>query len=90
MDRRSQMLEYVIERERVDVNELSERYGVSQVTVRKDLDQLERNGLVRREHGYAVAIAPDDLRSRLAFHYEAKRRIAAAAAELVPHGATVM
>lgn len=90
MDRRSKMLEYVIEQERVDVSELSERFGVSQVTVRKDLDHLERNGLVRRQHGYAVAIAPDDLRSRLAFHYDAKRRIAAAAADLVPHGATVM
>lgn len=90
MDRRSQMLEYVIEQERVDVSELAERFGVSQVTVRKDLDHLERNGLVRRQHGYAVAIAPDNLRSRLAFHYETKRRIAAAAADLVPHGATVM
>ncbi len=89
-DRRSQMLEYVIEQERVDVSELSERFGVSQVTVRKDLDHLERNGLVRRQHGYAVAIAPDNLRSRLAFHYETKRRIAEAAADLVPHGATVM
>jgi DeoR/GlpR family transcriptional regulator of sugar metabolism len=89
-DRRSQILEYVIERERVDVHELSERFGVSQVTVRKDLDHLEQNGLVRRQHGYALAVAPDNLRSRLAFHYDTKRRIAAAAADLVPHGATVM
>ena len=89
-DRRSKILEYVIDRERVDVNELSERFGVSQVTVRKDLDHLERNGLVTRQHGYALAIAPDNLRSRLAVHYEIKRRIAAAAADLVPNGATVM
>jgi len=89
-DRRSRILEYVIEKERVDVNELSERFGVSQVTVRKDLDHLERNGLVTRQHGYAVAIAPDNLRSRLAFHHEVKRRIAARAAELVPSGSTVM
>ena len=89
-DRRSKILEYVIDHERVDVNELSERFGVSQVTVRKDLDHLERNGLVTREHGYAVAIAPDNLRSRLAFHHDVKRRIAAAAADLVPNGATVM
>ena len=89
-DRRSKILEYVIDQERVDVNELSEMFGVSQVTVRKDLDHLERNGLVTREHGYAVAIAPDNLRSRLAFHYDTKRRIAAAAAELVPNGSTVM
>ncbi len=89
-DRRSKILEYVISRERVDVNGLAEEFGVSQVTVRKDLDHLERNGLVTREHGYAVAIAPDNLRSRLAFHHDIKRRIAAVAADLVPNGATVM
>ncbi len=89
-DRRSKILEHVIANERVDVNVLAEMFGVSQVTVRKDLDHLERSGLIVREHGYAVAIAPDNLRSRLAFHHEIKRRIAAAAAELVPNGSTVM
>lgn len=90
VDRRSRILEYVIENERVDVNELAGMFAVSQVTVRKDLDQLEQRGLIRRQHGYAVAIAPDDLRSRLAFHYDLKRRIAAAAAGLVANGSTVM
>lgn len=89
-DRRSKILEYVIENERVDVSELAGMCAVSQVTVRKDLDQLERKGLIHRQHGYAVAIAPDNLLSRLAFHYELKRRIAAAAADLVPNGSTVM
>ena len=68
----------------------SARAAFSQVTVRKDLDHLERNGFVTREHGYAVAIAPDNLRSRLAFHHDIKRRIAATAADLVPNGSTVM
>ena len=27
---------------------------VSQVTTRKDLDQLEQKGLIKREHGYAA------------------------------------
>jgi DeoR/GlpR family transcriptional regulator of sugar metabolism len=89
-DRRSKILEYVIDSERVDVNELAGMFDVSQVTVRKDLDQLEQKGLIRRQHGYAVAIAPDNLLSRLALHYELKRRIAAAAAEEVPNGSTVM
>lgn len=89
-DRRSKILEHVIENERVEVSGLAGLFGVSQVTVRKDLDELEGRGLVRREHGYAVAIAPDNLRSRLAVHYDLKVRIAAAAAELVPNGGTVM
>lgn len=89
-ERRSKILEHVIDNQRVDVSELAGMFGVSQVTVRKDLVELEREGLIRRQHGYAVAIAPDNLRSRLAVHYDLKRRIAAAAVELVPNGATVM
>ena len=89
-DRRSKILEHVIENERVEVSGLAGLFGVSQVTVRKDLDELEGRGLVRREHGYAVAIAPDNLRSRLAVHHAVKLRIAAAAAELVGDGSTVM
>lgn len=90
MDRRSRILEHVIAHERVDVNDLAAHFGVSQVTVRKDLDNLADRGLVRRQHGYAEAIAPDNLLSRLAVHYDLKRRIAAAAVDLVPNGATVM
>lgn len=90
MDRRSKVLELVSESGRVEVRGLSERFGVSQVTIRKDLDVLERQGLIRREHGFAVAIAPDNLLSRLAINHDVKRQIAQAAAELVPHGATVM
>ena len=89
-DRRSKILEYVIDNERVDVSELAGMFAVSQVTVRKDLDGLEKKGLIQRQHGFAVAIAPDNLLSRLAFHYDIKRRIAAAAADLVPNGSTVM
>ncbi len=89
-DRRSKILEYVIDNERVDVNELAGMFAVSQVTVRKDLDHLEKKGLIRRQHGYALSIDPDNLRSRLAFHHDLKRRIAAAAADLVPNGSTVM
>lgn len=89
-DRRSRILEQVIEAERVDVNDLAEEFGVSQVTIRKDLDHLAQLGLIQRQHGYAVAIAPDNLLSRLAVHYDVKRRIAEAAAALVPSGSTVM
>jgi len=89
-DRRSRILEQVIEAERVDVNDLAEEFGVSQVTIRKDLDHLAQLGLIQRQHGYAVAIAPDNLLSRLAVHYDVKRRIAEAAAALVPGGSTVM
>lgn len=90
VERQTRILEYVIENQRVDVNELAAMMAVSQVTVRKDLDKLEKDGLLRREHGFAVAASEDNMTSRLAYHHDVKRRIARRAAEAVPDGATVM
>jgi DeoR family transcriptional regulator of aga operon len=45
---------------RVSVTELTERFGVSSVTVRKDLDALERRGLLRRVRGGAVSVGASD------------------------------
>jgi len=90
IERQTQILERVTAHERVNVPELADLFDVSQVTIRKDLDSLERDGLIRREHGFAVATSPDDLRGRLAVDHELKRRIAAEAARLVVDGETVL
>jgi DeoR/GlpR family transcriptional regulator of sugar metabolism len=74
----------------MEVAALAELLQVSQVTVRKDLDQLEEMGLLRREHGVALFGSIDDVGKRMAIHYEVKRRIAQAAAEHVEDGETVM
>jgi DeoR/GlpR family transcriptional regulator of sugar metabolism len=63
--------------------------GVSQVTIRKDLDQLEKMHMIKRIHGFAELSSEDDINSRLAWHYEEKTRIAEKAAELVNDGDTV-
>ena len=51
--------------------------------------ELERRGIIRREHGYAVFGGHDDMNNRLAVNYEEKRLIARAAAALVSAGETV-
>ena len=43
---------------RVAVEDLSAQLEVSLVTVRRDLDELEQKGLLRRVHGGAVSIEP--------------------------------
>ena len=88
--RESQILELLSQCGRMEVAALAQRLGVSQVTVRKDLDALEERGILRREHGFAVSGSGDDVNNRLAVHYEEKRRIARRAAELVSPGETVM
>ena len=47
---------------RVMVNGLASRFGVSAVTVRKDLDALERRSLLRRIRGGAVSAGNADER----------------------------
>lgn len=86
----SQILEILTQEHKVEVAMLAEKLGVSSVTMRKDLDELQSKGFVRREHGYALLANPNDVAGRLAYHYEEKLRIAFKAAELVPDGATVM
>ncbi len=86
----NRILEYVMDNQRADVSELAAMLAVSQVTIRKNLDRLERDGLLRREHGYAVAASEDNMLSRLALHHDIKRRIARRAAESVEDGETVM
>jgi len=88
--RANQILEYLTENKQMEVSSLAELLGVSQVTVRKDLDELSEMGLVRREHGYASIRNRDDIRGRLAYHYEKKQKIAEKAASLVSDGETVM
>ena len=88
--RQTKILEIVTEHNRIEVAKLAQLLHVSQVTTRKDLDQLEQKGLIKREHGYAVLCSNDDINNRLAYHYDLKRRIAQAAASLVRDGETVM
>lgn len=89
-ERHARLLEWLVERGRIEVPELAGLLGVSQVTVRKDLDTLSAQGLVRRGHGVAALSSQDDLANRLAYHYAAKKRIAILAAECVADGETVM
>ena len=84
------ILELLSEHGKLEVAALARQLSVSPVTMRKDLDALERRGVIRREHGYAVFGSGDDVNNRLAYHYEEKRRIARAAAKLVAPGETVM
>ena len=88
--RDGRILEILTREHKVEVSDLAERLSVSSVTMRKDLDGLQEQGLVMREHGYALLANPNDVAGRLAYHYEAKLRIASRAAEFVSDGDTIM
>lgn len=77
----------------VDVNALAAALGVAKETVRRDLRALEDHGLVRRTHGGAYPVESAGFETTLAFratsHVPEKRRVAAAAAELLGDAETV-
>jgi DeoR/GlpR family transcriptional regulator of sugar metabolism len=89
-NRHTEILEMLAKSQSMEVSALAELLNVSQVTIRKDLDQLAERGLIRREHGYASLDSADDVGKRMAYHYDIKRRIAIKAAQSVEEGETVM
>jgi DeoR/GlpR family transcriptional regulator of sugar metabolism len=76
----------------IRVSDLSDRLGVTEVTIRRDLARLAEAGVVRREHGGAVALrgVESQYALRAGEEQEAKRAIARCAAELVADGATIV
>lgn len=92
--RRDRMLSLLRERDFVRVTDLADRFEVSEVTVRGDLDALQARGQLRRVRGGAVprAAAPTERRFEEAEVAAAaqKRAIGRAAAAMVSNGDTIV
>lgn len=58
-DRKKDILDILYEKGRVSVSELSKTLFVSEMTIRRDLSDLERKGVLRRYRGGAVLAATD-------------------------------
>jgi DeoR/GlpR family transcriptional regulator of sugar metabolism len=90
--RQTQVVELLRRSERLQIAELSLELGVSAMTVRRDLEALEREGLLRRVRGGAVsaisASYEPPFAARAHDHAEAKEAIGSAAAALLCDGET--
>src|SRR5664280_140089 len=91
--RRVRIVEILRERRAVRVSSLSEDLRVSEMTIRRDLERLESEGLLSRTHGGAILkqhmVGEPLYVNNVLTHAEEKRRIAAAAAALIKPGETV-
>ena len=56
-ERQQRILETLRDHRQVTVTDLSRRFEVSEVTIRRDLRELAGQGALRRAHGGAVALA---------------------------------
>lgn len=92
-ERRARIADLAREHGRVVVADLADTFAVTRETIRRDLDELEIAGVLRRVHGGAVTA--DRVRiergvaERASHMADQKRRIGKAAAELLPRGGTV-
>jgi DeoR/GlpR family transcriptional regulator of sugar metabolism len=92
--RRQAMAEHVMRQGSASVTELAEAFAVSVMTVHRDLDELERQGMVRKFRGGATAQASNVFESnivyRLTANQEEKEAIARHVARLVEPGSSIM
>ena len=92
MERRAEILSIAQKQGRVGVEPLAAALRVSAHTIRRDLNALCEEGLLRRVHGGAEFIdglANLPYAARSVLNFDAKQEIARAVAALVPDGATL-
>lgn len=92
--RRRRILEWIQEEGSARVRDLASAFQVSDATIRQDLERLESDGLITREHGGAFLNAVRPQVEIMALHHQEnmdkKRRIGALAAGLVKDGETLI
>jgi DeoR/GlpR family transcriptional regulator of sugar metabolism len=88
------MAEHIMREGSASVTELAESFAVSVMTVHRDLDELERQGMVRKVRGGATAQASNVFESNIAYRLQAytaeKDAIAQVVAGLIEPGSSIM
>ena len=93
-NRKEQILNLLTAQGYTSVSDLASRFNVTTETIRRDLNQLERENLVKRIHGGAIASekrSPEvEYQNRGQFLREEKKNIAQYASGLINDGETVI
>lgn len=92
--RRMKILEWLQEEGSARVRDLSAAFGVSEATIRQDLERLDNDGFITREHGGAYLRSVPQQVESLSLHHvqnmDRKQKIGRAAAELVADHETII
>lgn len=95
VERRREILNRLSSHGHVFIDELSQEFEVSEVTIRNDLEQLEKKGLLIRVRGGAIkaesAVGVDiHISEKNKMHFQQKARIGKKAAELIKDYETII
>lgn len=94
IDRRNEILQIVEVQQSIKVPELSKRFNVTEETIRRDLEKLEKDGHVKRTYGGAVlnnsTNADLSVNIREVTNVEGKEKISLKVADFIEDGDTLM
>lgn len=92
-ERRGLIVEFVLDKGRITIPDICQHFKVSEMTARRDLNLLDRQGLLRRVHGGAIANLgrsyEPPFQTRATKHGAAKAAIGAKAAEYILDGDSI-
>ena len=95
-ERRAQILQLLKSSPKILVSSLSQMFNISEVTIRKDLEELENRNLLIRVRGGAIRLPKLNIAEEQAttekkrFHYREKRSIGRMAATLIQENETII
>lgn len=92
LERHSKIIEIMQNQNVISIKELAEKLSCTEMTVRRNLDELQKQNLVRREHGYAhllTSAKPTDYYQEIQENPAEKKAIAKAAMSFLRPGSTV-
>lgn len=93
-ERQKLLLDILYSNQMMSVSELSEELNSSMMTIRRDLDHLEQEGVIRKVHGGAVLIKSDNdqnsFQERIQENKVEKQKIGKEAAKLIKENSIVV
>lgn len=94
LERKQEIAKLINKHKSIKVNELSSLFNVTEETIRRDLEKLEKENILKRTYGGAVVIEKpgEDLSffERVREHMDEKKKLAKYVAEFVMDGDTIM
>lgn len=82
--RRARLLEIMERTGSIDLSAAAVECNVSEMTIRRDIAELERQGLARRVRGGAIGVEPEGFEHRMARNRSAKEKIRTKLESLMP------
>src|SRR5260370_15003354 len=93
-ERRERIFEDIETSGIASVRDLAKRFEVSHITIMRDLQELEQEGLIRRVHGGAISVRGASYEppfiARASQYSPEKKRIAAKAVEMITDGDSII